>query len=61
MNALAIAFRERPWLKEGADIVTPEPELLVQDLPLPPTRDKGSRPSPEELVESDKATKNEAI
>jgi DNA modification methylase len=48
-------------LEDGADIVMPEPALLAQDLPLPPARDKGSRPSPEELVESDKATKNEAI
>lgn len=40
-------------LEDGADIVMPEPELLAQELPLPPARDKDSRPSPEELIESD--------
>jgi hypothetical protein len=40
-------------LEDGADIVMPEPELLAQELPLPPARAKDSRPSPEELTESD--------
>lgn len=42
-------------LEDGADVVMPEPELLAQELPLPPARGKESRPSPEELIDSDKA------
>ena len=40
-------------LEDGADIITPEPELLAEELPLPPARPKDALPSPEELIESD--------
>lgn len=40
-------------LEDGTDVVMPEPELLSEGLPLPPARDKNSRPSPEELIDSD--------
>ena len=40
-------------LKESADVVTPQPGLLMDDLPLPPPREPDARPSVEELVASD--------
>jgi hypothetical protein len=40
-------------LKEGADVVTPQPGLLIDDLPLPEPRPIEARPSVEELVASD--------
>ena len=40
-------------LKEGADVVTPQPGLLIDDLPLPEPRLVEARPSVEELVASD--------
>lgn len=39
--------------EDGADLVTPEPETLMQELPLPPARPKEARPSTAELIKSD--------
>ena len=45
-------------LANKVDLVAPEPGLFGTDLPLPPARDAESRPSIEELVESER-TANE--
>lgn len=42
-------------LQEGADVVTPQPGLLMADPPMPEPRPPGARPSVEELVASDQA------
>ncbi len=42
-------------LGDGADIVTPYSETLMPELPMPPARPRDSRPSPEELLESDQS------
>ena len=41
-------------LQDTADVVTPQPGLLMDDLPLPQPRPPEARPSVDELVESDK-------
>lgn len=41
-------------LAESADVVTPQPGLFVDDVPLPAPRPAESRPSVDELVESDR-------
>jgi DNA modification methylase len=48
-------------LEDSAELVTPETGQLLPDAPLPKAPPKAARPSARELVESDRATKNEAI
>ncbi len=40
-------------LAQQADLVTPQPGLLVPDLPLPEPRPLDARPSVEELIKSE--------
>ncbi len=41
-------------LHDGSDLVTPEPEQLLDELPIPKARPQKARPSVKQLVESDR-------
>ncbi len=45
-------------LADPTDLITPEPGQLIQELPLPSARAKDARPSPGELVDSDREAEN---
>jgi hypothetical protein len=47
-------------LADPSELIAPEPGQLIQELPLPSARPKDARPSPAELVKSDKEAGNGA-